>query len=382
MNFTDEQIAFRDMAAEFAEHHLAPYSSSWDNDSFFPVDTFKKAAALGFAGIVASEDIGGSNLTRLDSAIIFEQLSRACISTSAYLSIHNMVTTAVDKHAHPEIRIDYGKKLSTMEWFASYCLTEPGAGSDAASLKTTAKKQGDHYILNGIKAFISGATISSLYLVMARTEEGISAFLVEGTCPGIRFGSLEKKMGWKSQPTTMVYFDECIIPKTHLLGKEGEGFKIALNALNGGRINIAACSLGGALACLSRTRTYMKERRQFNTYLADMPVLRTYFSEMATSYEAARHMVYQAATFLDQKHSLAPMYCAMAKRIATDNAFAIADKAMQIHGGYGYLHDYKIEQIFRDLRVHQILEGTNEIMSDIIARSLFNDEHYSLMNWW
>lgn len=378
--FSAEHQAFREMASDFAQNKLAPMAEQWDEDSHFPVDILREAAQLGMAGMVAREDIGGTALSRLDASLIFEQLATGCIATSAYLSIHNMVTSLVDRYAGETLRQLWGPKLTSMEVIASYCLTEPESGSDAASLKTRAVKEGDHYILNGAKAFISGASVSDVYLCMVRTGDdshrGISCFLVEKDTPGLSFGKLEKKMGWRSQPTCMVYFENCRVPVANLVGDEGVGFKIALNALNGGRINIASCSLGGALACLRLTQNYMHERKQFGKSLSHMQALRFYFADMLTDYEAARLMVYKAASSLDEQHSSAPMYCAMAKRLATDVAFRISDKAMQLHGGYGYLKDYAIERIFRDLRVHQILEGTNEIMREIIAKASLDDEYF------
>ncbi|CEG56374.1 acyl-CoA dehydrogenase family protein [Legionella fallonii] len=376
--FTEEHLAFREMAAEFANNKLAPMAEYWDEHSHFPVDVLREAAQLGMAGMVAREDIGGAQLTRLDAALIFEQLATGCITTSAYLSIHNMVASLIDRYAGKELRAYWGPKLTSMEVIASYCLTEPSSGSDAASLKTKAVKQGEHYILNGTKAFISGASVSDVYLCMVRTGDeshhGISCLLIEKDTPGLSFGKLEKKLGWRNQPTCMLYFEDCKIPAANLVGDEGMGFKIALNALNGGRINIASCSLGGALSCLRLTQNYMEERKQFGKPLTQMQGLRFYFADMLTDYEAARLMVYRAASTMDKDHPNAPMYCAMAKRLATDVAFRISDKAMQIHGGYGYLRDYHIERIFRDLRVHQILEGTNEIMREIIAKASLDEE--------
>ena len=331
------------------------------------------------AGLVAREDIGGSQLSRFDAALIFEQLAAGCVSTSAYLSIHNMVTSLVDKYAHEPLRSAFGRRLTSMEMIASYCLTEPDSGSDAASLKTRAERQGDYYVLNGSKAFISGASVSDVYLCMVRTgnnsHRGISCLLVPKNTPGLTFGKLEKKMGWRNQPTAMVFFENCRVPVGHLVGAEGEGFRIALNALNGGRINIAACSLGGAMTCLRLTQAYLHERKQFGKPLTEMQALRFYFADMLTQFDAARLLVYRAANALDNDSPKAPMYCAMAKRFATDVAFQIADKAMQLHGGYGYLREYQIERIFRDLRVHQILEGTNEIMREIIAKTTLDQDY-------
>ncbi|ASQ46310.1 acyl-CoA dehydrogenase family protein [Legionella clemsonensis] len=377
--FSEEHLAFRDMAAEFARNKLAPHAASWDENHHFPVDVLREAATLGMAGMVSAEDIGGANLKRLDAAIIFEQLAIGCVSTSAYLSIHNMVTSLVDRYAQEPLRSTWGPRLTSMDALASYCLTEPESGSDAASLKTRAIKEGNYYILNGSKAFISGGSISDVYLCMVRTGDdthhGVTSLLIEKNNPGLSFGKLERKLGWRNQPTCMVYFENCRVPIANRVGDEGMGFKIALNALNGGRVNIAACSLGGATACLRLTQQYMHERKQFGKSLTQMQALRFYFADMLTDFEAARLMVYRAADALDKNDVHAPMYCAMAKRLATDVAFRISDKAMQLHGGYGYLHDYQIERIFRDLRVHQILEGTNEIMREIIAKASLDDDY-------
>ncbi|HAT8178715.1 TPA: acyl-CoA dehydrogenase [Legionella pneumophila] len=379
-NFTDEHLAFREMASEFARNKLAPMADSWDEQGYFPIEILREAAQLGMAGMVAREDIGGAQLSRLDAALIFEQLATGCITTSAYLSIHNMVTSLVDRYGSQEIRKKWGPKLTAMQAIASYCLTEPESGSDAASLKTRAVKDGEYYVLNGAKAFISGGSVSDVYLCMVRTGDeshhGISCLLIEKNTPGLTFGKLEKKLGWRNQPTCMLYFENCRVPIANRVGEEGMGFKIALNALNGGRVNIASCSLGGALACLRMTQSYMHERKQFGKSLTQMQALRFYFADMLTDYEAARLMVYRAATAMDNNDSNAPMYCAMGKRLATDVAFRISDKAMQLHGGYGYLRDYQIERIFRDLRVHQILEGTNEIMREIIAKASLDEEYF------
>lgn len=377
-HLSEDHLAFRRMAAEFARDKLMPNADRWDDEHYFPIDVLREAGALGMAGMVSREDIGGAQLSRLDSAIIFEQLAAGCVSTSAYLSIHNMVTSLIDRYADDELRKKWGPKLTSLTTLSSYCLTEPESGSDAASLKTRAVKEGDSYVLNGAKAFISGGGVSDVYLCMVRTgdesHQGISCILVEKDTPGLSFGTQEKKMGWRNQPTAMVYFEDCRVPITNRVGDEGMGFKIALNALNGGRVNIAACSLGGALACLRLTQSYMKERKQFGQPLIKMQALRFYFADMMTDFETARLMVYQAANALDKEDPKAPYYCAMAKRLATDVAFRISDKSMQLHGGYGYLRDYQIERIFRDLRVHQILEGTNEIMREIIAKCTLDEE--------
>lgn len=379
-DLNEEHTLLQKMAADFARDKLLPYAGTWDEQGHFPVDVLREAAQLGMAGMIASEDMGGSQLTRLDAALIFEQLAAGCVSTSAYLSIHNMVTSLVDKYASEPLRLQWGPRLTSMDVFASYCLTEPESGSDAASLKTRAVIDGDHYVVNGSKSFISGGSVSDVYLCMVRTGDeshhGISCLLVEKERPGVTFGKLEKKLGWCNQPTTMVFFENCRVPINHRVGNEGMGFKIALNALNGGRINIAACSLGGATACLRLTQAYLRERKQFGTPLSSRQALRFYFADMLTEFEAARLMVYRAANALDKNHPNAPMYCAMAKRLATDVAFQISDKAMQLHGGYGYLREYQIERVFRDLRVHQILEGTNEIMREIIAKSALDEDYY------
>ncbi len=378
-DLTQEHLSFRDMAADFANRRIAPYADEWDEQSFFPIEVYREAAALGMAGMCAKPDIGGSELSRLSAAMIFEQLAVGCVTTSAYLSIHNMVTTLIDRYANESLRQKWGPRLTSMSVFASYCLTEPDAGSDAASLKKRAERLGDEYVLNGSKVFISGGGVSDVYACMVRTGDvghrGISCILVEKGTPGLSFGKQEKKMGWKSQPTTQVYFENCRVPVTNLVGEEGMGFKIALNALNGGRINIAACSLGGALACLRLTQIYLRDRKQFQKTLSQFQALRFELAKMYTNLEAARLMVYRAADALDNNHPKAPMYCAMAKRMATDFAFEISDKAMQLHGGYGYLRDYQVERIFRDLRVHRILEGTNEIMQEIIAKNILDEDY-------
>lgn len=379
MNFSlnEERTAIRDMVREFAEQEMAPHAAEWDEKHIFPVETLRKAAGLGLAAIYVNTDVGGSGLSRLDSAIIFEELSAACPSTAAYLSIHNMVGWLIDQYASEALRQHWLPKLATMEVLSSYCLTEPSSGSDAASLKTTAVRDGDHYILNGSKAFISGGSTSDIYVCMVRTGDaspkGISCVLVEKDRPGISFGKREEKLGWHSQPTTTVFFENCRVPVSNRIGEEGFGFKIALNALNGGRINIAACSLGGARNCISLARNYMLERTQFKQKLAEFEALQFRLADMLTDLEASRLMVHRAAVSLDQKHPDAIMHCAMAKRLATDLCFNITNQALQLHGGYGYIREYPIERFFRDLRVHQILEGTNEIMRLIIARQILNE---------
>jgi len=374
---TEEQRAIQAMAKQFAQEELAPYAKTWDEAGYFPITTFQKAANLGLGGIYVKNDIGGSELSRLDGTLIFEELSVGCVPTAAFISIHNMVASIIDRYGNQTQRQRWLPRLLTMESLGSYCLTEPNSGSDAAALKTTAKREGDHYVINGTKAFISGGSVSDVYVCMVRTggdgPKGISCVVVEKDNPGISFGKKEDKLGWCNQPTTMVFFENCRVPVTHLIGQEGEGFKIALNALNGGRINIAACSLGGARACLNFAKNYMDERQQFGKKLFEFEALQFKLADMATELDAARLMVQRAANTLDNDHPEAPMYCAMAKRFATDIGFNIVNEALQIYGGYGYLKEYPIERYFRDLRVHQILEGTNEIMRLVITRRIFSD---------
>ena len=376
-SLNEDQRAFQDMAASFSRDELAPNARQWDEDSHFPIPTLRKAAELGFGGIYVKEEVGGSALTRLDAALIFEELSKGCTSTAAYLSIHNMVAWIIDTFASEELRRKYLPKLCTMELLTSYCLTEPGSGSDAASLRTSAKDDGDHYVLNGSKAFISGGGVSDLYAVMVRTggegAAGVSCLLVEKGTPGLSFGANEVKLGWKSQPTAQVNFQDCRVPKSNLVGAEGQGFKIAMAALDGGRLNIGACSLGAAQACLDHALAYVQERKQFGRPIADFQALQFRLADMATELEAARLLLHKAAAAVDAKSHDATKLAAMAKRLATDTGFKVVNEALQLHGGYGYLRDYPIERYFRDVRVHQILEGTNEIMRLIIARHLLKD---------
>jgi alkylation response protein AidB-like acyl-CoA dehydrogenase len=373
-DLTEEQRAFQDMARAFASEQLAPHAAEWDEQCRFPVAALREAAKLGFAGIYVREDYGGAGLSRLDAAIVFEELAAGCTSTAAYISIHNMVAWMIDAFASDEQRARWLPDLMTMERFASYCLTEPGAGSDAAGLATRALADGERYLLNGSKAFISGAGEADVYLCMVRTggegARGISCVLVERGAPGLSFGAQEKKLGWHSQPTAMVMFEDCTVPLGNRIGAEGEGFKIAMRGLDGGRINIAACALGAARACYERARDHLLERRQFGRRLAEFQALQFRLADMATELEAARLMVYRAAAALDRKAPDATMACAMAKRFATDVAFKVCNDALQLHGGYGYIKEYAIERFLRDVRVHQILEGTNEIMRLIIARRL------------
>ena len=371
----DDQSAIRDAARAFAEAELAPNAARWDEEKHFPVDVLRQAAALGFAAIYVREEVGGSGLGRLHAALIFEELARGCVSTAAFLSIHNMCGWMVDRFGSDDLRARFSARMASMELIASYCLTEPGSGSDAASLRTSARREGDDYVLNGAKAFISGGGVSDLYLVMARTggpgPKGISTFVVENGTPGLSFGAQERKLGWNSQPTAMVQFDDCRIPAANRVGEEGEGFRIAMMGLDGGRVNIAACSLGGAGFALDTAKAYTETRQQFGRPLRDFQALQFRLADMATDLEASRLMVRQAAAAIDADDPGKTRLCAMAKRFATDACFDIADQALQLHGGYGYLKDYPLERILRDLRVHRILEGTNEIMRVIIAREMF-----------
>jgi alkylation response protein AidB-like acyl-CoA dehydrogenase len=370
----DDQVAIRDMASAFAAENLAPHAVAWDEAKHFPVDVMREGAALGMGGIYVAEDVGGSGLTRLDAALIFEALSTGCPTVAAYMSIHNMAAWMIDRYGSDEQRRRFLPKLCTMEHLASYALTEPGAGSDAAALKTRAVRDGDHYILNGAKQFISGAGVSDLYVTMVRTSEGgasgISTLVVEKDTPGLSFGANERKMGWNAQPTRQVIFEDARVPVANRLGDEGIGFKIAMAGLDGGRLNIGACSLGGAQAALDKSLSYANDRRAFGQRLADFQALQFKLADMATELECARTFLWRAAAALDARALDATRLCAMAKRIATDTGFTVANEALQIHGGYGYLADYGIEKIVRDLRVHQILEGTNEIMRLIVARGL------------
>ena len=370
----DDQRAIQDAARQFAEAELAPHSAEWDETKHFPVDVMRLAAEMGFCGIYTAEEHGGMALGRVEAALIFEELSRGDVSTAAFISIHNMATWMIDSFGSDDLRGRYVPRLTTMELIASYCLTEPGSGSDAAGLRTTAKRDGDHWVLNGSKAFISGAGTSDVYVVMARTgadgPKGISTFVVEKDTPGLSFGAQEKKMGWNSQPTAIVAFDDCRIPAANLLGKEGDGFRYAMMGLDGGRLNIAACSIGGARLALETTQAYVATRKQFGKALAEFQNTQFKLADMATALEAARLMVLRGAWAIDTNHPEKTKWCAMAKRMATDACFQIADEALQLHGGYGYLKDYPLERIVRDLRVHRILEGTNEIMRVITAREM------------
>ena len=374
-NLTEDQRAIEDAARAFAAAELAPHSARWDEEKHFPVDVMRKAAELGFAGLYVRDDVGGSALSRLDASIVFEQLSYGDVAVAAFISIHNMASWMIDRFGSEELRRRFLPRLTTMELIASYCLTEPGAGSDAASLQTSARRDGGEYVLNGSKAFISGAGTSDVYVVMARTggegAGGVSTFVVEKDTPGLSFGAQERKMGWNAQPTALVHFDNCRVPEANRVGDEGQGFKIAMAGLDGGRINIASCSLGGAALAFDTAKAHLETRRQFGRALREFQGLQWRLADMATELEAARLMVRRAAHALDNKDPKATQYCAMAKRFATDAGFEVANQALQLHGGYGYLRDYPLERIVRDLRVHQILEGANEVMRVITARELF-----------
>lgn len=371
---TEDQRAIQDAARQFAEAELAPHSAEWDETKHFPVDVMRMAAEMGFCGIYTGEEHGGMALGRVEAAVIFEELSRGDVSTAAFISIHNMATWMIDSFGSDELRARLVPSLVTMETIASYCLTEPGSGSDAAALRTTARLDGDHYVLNGSKAFISGAGVSDVYVVMVRTGEdgpkGISCIVVEKGTPGLSFGANEKKMGWSSQPTAVVSFDDCRVPVANRVGGEGDGFRYAMAGLDGGRLNIAACSLGGARLALETAQDYVKTRKQFGKPIGDFQNTQFKIADMATQLEAARLMVMRGAWAIDNAHPEKTKWCAMAKRLTTDACFQIADDALQLHGGYGYLKDYPLERIVRDLRVHRILEGTNEIMRVITAREL------------
>lgn len=373
----EDQRAFADTAQQFLLERLAPMAAEWDEKQNFPKDVLREAGELGFLSLYTPEAHGGLGLSRLDASIVFEQLSMGCTSTTAFMTIHNMVSWMVASFATEDVRAKYCPKLVTGEWLGSYCLTEPNAGSDAASLTTTASKKGDTYVLNGGKAFISGAGETDVLVVMARTGEagakGVSAFVVPAQADGISYGRKEPKMGWNSQPTRAVTFENVVIPASHLLGEEGQGFIFAMKGLDGGRINIATCSVGTAQQALNQATQYMQERKQFGKSLAQFQALQFKLADMATELVAARQLVRYAASKLDRGDSDATTYCAMAKRFATDVGFQICDQALQIYGGYGYIKEYPMERYFRDVRVHQILEGTNEIMRLIIARRLLSE---------
>ncbi|RAV17147.1 acyl-CoA dehydrogenase [Mycolicibacterium sp. GF69] len=372
----DDERVIAETAAAFAEKRLAPFALEWDSSHHFPTDVLREAAELGMAAVYCNEDAGGSGLRRLDGVRIFEQLSTADPTVAAFLSIHNMCTWMVDTYGTAEQRKSLVPRLASMELIASYCLTEPGAGSDASALRTRAVRAGDHYVLDGVKQFISGAGSSDVYVVMARTggegPRGISAFIVEKDTPGLTFGAEEEKMGWHAQPTAQVIFEGARVPAEAMLGGadgEGVGFGIAMNGLNGGRINIAACSLGGAQAAYDKAVAHVRDREAFGGALLDEPTIRFTLADMATALETSRNLLWRAARALDDNHPDKVELCAMAKLYVTDACYTVADQALQLHGGYGYLNEYGLEKIVRDLRVHRILEGTNEIMRVVIGRS-------------
>jgi hypothetical protein len=371
---SEDQIAFQQTARAFAAGEMAPHAAEWDSECVFPVDVIRRAGQLGFCGMYTPEEAGGMGLSRLDAAIVFEELAAACPSTTAYMTIHNMTSWMLATWASPAVKEEWCHPMAGGEKLGSYCLTEPGAGSDAGALRTRAVRDGGYYSITGSKAFISGAGATDLLIVMARTGEpgprGISAFAVPSDTPGISFGRKEVKMGWNSQPTRVVTFNDVRVPADHLLGEEGEGFRMAMRGLDGGRINIATCSVGAAQAALDAARQYMTERRQFGTRLSDFQHLQFELADMQTELVSARQIIRLAASKLDNKAPNASVYCAMAKRLATDIGFKVCNQALQIHGGNGYIREYPLERYLRDTRVHQILEGTNEIMRVIVARHL------------
>ena len=371
---SEEQSAIQNTALAFARERIAPHAIAWDEAAHFPTDVIREAAALGMAAIYVPTDQGGSGLTRLDGALIMEALAYGCPTVAGYISIHNMVAWMVASYASPAQCQAWMPKLASMQWLSSYCLTEPTAGSDAAAIKTRAERCGDHYLQNGTKQFMSAAGAADFYFVFARTGEeganGVSAFAVMKDAPGLAFGANERKMGWNAQPTRQVIFENCRVPAGHLVGQEGRGFRFAMSGLDGGRVNIGACSLGAAWSALDKSRAYLFERTAFGRRIADLQALQFKIADMATELDAARLLIYRAADALDRADPQATMYSAMAKRMATDLAFGVCNEALQIHGGYGYLKDFGLEKLVRDLRVHQILEGSNEIMRVVIARRL------------
>jgi alkylation response protein AidB-like acyl-CoA dehydrogenase len=371
---TDDQLAIRDMARSFADEKIAPFALKWDEEKHFPVDVIKEAAGLGMAAIYVREDIGGTGLGRMEAALIMEALATGCPAVSAYISIHNMASWMIDRFGSDALRQRFLPDLVSMQTLSCYCLTEPGSGSDAAALRTSARRDGDHYVLNGAKQFISGAGAGDIYVVMVRTggegPKGISALVVEKGAKGLSFGPNEKKMGWHAQPTRQVIFEDCRVPVANLIGEEGQGFKIAMAGLDGGRLNIGACSLGGAQSALEKAVRYAGERKAFGRKINEFQALQFKLADMATKLEAARVMLYAAAAAYDRQDPETTTKCAMAKRFASDTGSEVVDDALQIHGGYGYLHEYGVEKLARDLRVHRILEGTNEIMRLIVARKM------------
>lgn len=368
-----DQRSMQDMVRDFAAERLAPHALEWDRDRHLPLDVIRETASLGLGGVYVREDVGGSGLSRLDAAVVFEALSGGCVDVAAFITIHNMAAWMVDRFGTPDQRSRFLPDLTSMRTLASYCLTEPGSGSDAAAMRTKAVRDGADYLLSGTKQFISGAGVNDIYLVMARTDEGpkgVSCFVVEKGMAGLSFGPNERKMGWHIQPTAQVILENCRVPAANLLGEPGEGFKMAMAGLDGGRLNISACSLGGAQAALDAALAYAGERKAFGQPIGEFQGMQFKLADMATDLEASRAFLYTAAARLDAGTPDATKFCAMAKRFVTDTCFDVANEALQVHGGYGYLAEYGIEKIVRDLRVHQILEGTNEIMRHIIARQL------------
>lgn len=378
-DFTEDQLALQDAARSFAQGEFAPKAAEWDENKIFPKDVIAAAGELGFCGLYCPEEYGGINLSRLDTTIILEELAAGCTSTAAFISIHNMATWMSCNWGTESLKEEWCAELISGQKLASYCLTEPNAGSDAASLRTTARLEGDHYVVNGGKMFISGAGSTELLVVMTRTggpdsgASGVTALAIPSDFEGVEFGKNETKLGWNSQPTRAITFDNVKVPVANRLGEEGEGFKIAMKGIDGGRVNIAACSLGAAQACLNATQAYLQERQQFGKPLAEFQALQFRLADMLTNLIAARQMVHKAAYALDTDHPEKTAFCAMAKRFATDVGFDVCNDALQLHGGYGYLREYPIERFFRDARVHQILEGTNEIMRVITSRRLLQD---------
>jgi alkylation response protein AidB-like acyl-CoA dehydrogenase len=371
---TDDQVAIQDMAKKFTADAITPFAAEWDEKSHYPVDVWKAAGELGFGAIYVSEESGGTGLGRLEAALIMEAMAYGCPATSAFISIHNMAAWMIDCFGSAELKQRFLPDLLGMDKIASYCLTEPGSGSDAAALKTSARLDGDHYVLNGTKQFISGAGYNDIYVVMVRTGDngakGISCFVVEKDTPGLSFGAPEKKLGWNASPTAQVIFEDCRVPVANRVGAEGDGFRFAMMGLDGGRLNIGACSLGGAQRCLDESIKYTKERQQFGQPVADFQNTQFMLADMATDLEAARALLYMAAAKVTANAPDKSRFSAMAKRLATDSGSEIVNKALQLFGGYGYLRDYPIERFWRDLRVHSILEGTNQVMRMIIGRDL------------
>lgn len=379
-SLSEDQLAFQDAARAFAQGEMAPFAAQWDEEKFFPREVIRAAGAMGFCGMYSPEACGGMGLSRLDTTLILEELAAACTSTAAFISIHNMATWMLCTWGTEAVKAEWAAALTSGEKLASYCLTEPNAGSDAGSLRSTAVRDGDDYIVNGSKMFISGAGSTEMLVVMLRTgtqesgAKGITAFAMPANLPGIEYGKNEVKLGWNSQPTRAISFSDVRIPASYRLGAEGEGFKIAMRGIDGGRINIAACSLGAAQACVDITQRYMRERQQFGSAIAEFQALQFRFADMVTDLVAARQMVRMAAFAIDTNNPEKTVYCAMAKRFATDVGFDVCNQALQLHGGYGYLREYPIERFLRDARVHQILEGTNEVMRVIAARRLLQEQ--------